>query len=396
MKATKAALQNSSQEECGVWLDPVQLKVKAKQKRLARPISKLLNPFMNGEGYNLAVALNFTQTKMEMPKTKQSSIANFFTPHRRVLHKTSSSEIPNPVRSLLSSISTVPTAEAPGKKRERDVCPRKSDFNGVCEWGNENVPETKAAAASQNQGEHISPLLNRQSEEFEAPQSKKRHIEPSLSQLPPLAWSQDPLFTCSQDSEREFYQMDKKYTPNVEDSESSFSDSLQFDEVFGNLKGRTSTQNPDKRHNQKGKENGRPDFLNSPTKHSSFSPLTPLSSHNGAERKSSSLLKHTDCRWIKPGKEGRFDSARSKPSTSPLTPNWEVNEDAMATLFTQDSEGFRVIAHRDPPPRRPLKDQSNLGYGMVRSGTYKPVEEDDEEDEMLFTQDSQGHMVIKH
>jgi len=53
------------------------------QKRLARPISKLLNPFAEGGGYSLAVALNFTQTKMEMPKTKQSSISTFFTPRRR-------------------------------------------------------------------------------------------------------------------------------------------------------------------------------------------------------------------------------------------------------------------------------------------------------------------------
>lgn len=53
------------------------------QKRLARPISKLLNPFAEGEGYNLAVALNFTQTKVEMPKSKQSSMSMFFTPHRR-------------------------------------------------------------------------------------------------------------------------------------------------------------------------------------------------------------------------------------------------------------------------------------------------------------------------
>ena len=59
------------------------------QKRLARPISKLLNPFAGGRAYNLAVALNFTQTKMEMPKTKQSSISTFFAPQRRgMLQKT--------------------------------------------------------------------------------------------------------------------------------------------------------------------------------------------------------------------------------------------------------------------------------------------------------------------
>lgn len=53
------------------------------QKRPARPISKLLNPFAEGGGYSLAVALNFTQTQMKMPKTKQSTISAFFTSHHR-------------------------------------------------------------------------------------------------------------------------------------------------------------------------------------------------------------------------------------------------------------------------------------------------------------------------
>lgn len=53
------------------------------QKQPARPISKLLNPFLRGEGYRVDVALSFTQTKIEMPKTKQSTISTFFTPQRR-------------------------------------------------------------------------------------------------------------------------------------------------------------------------------------------------------------------------------------------------------------------------------------------------------------------------
>ncbi|KAM9823907.1 uncharacterized protein aunip [Neosynchiropus ocellatus] len=82
--ACKPVRQTPSQDECGVWLDTVQLKDKAKQKkRPMRPISKLLNPLLNGGGYSLAVALNFTQTKIEMPKTKQTSMSNFFEPQRR-------------------------------------------------------------------------------------------------------------------------------------------------------------------------------------------------------------------------------------------------------------------------------------------------------------------------
>uniref|UniRef100_A0A3P9NMM5 Aurora kinase A and ninein interacting protein n=1 Tax=Poecilia reticulata TaxID=8081 RepID=A0A3P9NMM5_POERE len=202
MKNSKAAVQRSAQEECGIWLDTMQLKEK---KRQARPISKLLNPLATGGGYSLAVALNFTQTKMEMPKTKQSSISAFFAPKRR----------------------------------------------------------GKQAVAVKNL----------------SPQKQTDH------------------------------------------SESCLAKESHFDSLWRNTRG-------------------------------------------------SPLKKRQKCK--------------------------EADEDSLATLFTQDSEGFRVIAHRGLQTRSPLKDQSNLSTGLVRS--YKPIEEEevDEDDEMLFTQDSQGNMVIKH
>uniref|UniRef100_A0A671RTJ2 Si:ch1073-228h2.2 n=3 Tax=Sinocyclocheilus anshuiensis TaxID=1608454 RepID=A0A671RTJ2_9TELE len=82
--------------------------------------------------------------------------------------------------------------------------------------------------------------------------------------------------------------------------------------------------------------------------------------------------------------------------------NTETVGETFATLFTQDSEGFCVIAHRDQHLRSPLRDQSNLSvgkdYGNSPSATSlgKEEEESDLEPEMLFTQDSEGNMVIKH
>lgn len=69
----------------------------------------------------------------------------------------------------------------------------------------------------------------------------------------------------------------------------------------------------------------------------------------------------------------------------------ETAGETLAALFTQDSEGFCVIAHRD---QQPLKDKH---YSNTLSDA--PVvteEEEEEEEEMLFTQDSEGNMVIKH
>lgn len=76
----------------------------------------------------------------------------------------------------------------------------------------------------------------------------------------------------------------------------------------------------------------------------------------------------------------------------------EMVGDSHAMLFTQDSEGFCVIAHRDQHQRSPLKDHSNLSIqkDYRNSPSGKEDEESDLDAEMLFTQDSEGNMVIKH
>uniref|UniRef100_A0A3Q3AB81 Tankyrase 1-binding protein C-terminal domain-containing protein n=1 Tax=Kryptolebias marmoratus TaxID=37003 RepID=A0A3Q3AB81_KRYMA len=320
----------------------------------------------------------------------------------KVLHKMCTSELPNldPVCPSSSS-----TSGGPGvKKRGRDV--------GLCDSGvdcDENVTETEAALP-QNQGGHHLPLLNcesedKGSEEWKPPQSKRRLTEASLllhdSQLPLQAWSQDPLFTCSQFPKREFNLTEKK---NLDNSGRSFLDSQQSEEAFESLtdvEGRV-TQTPDKNHPQieDEKENSRSISFNSPTKRPSSSHLGLLPGQKWTEPKSAPTLKRPAGGRSGAGKEARFDSTWNKLSSSPLRKpqqrHRKVEEDSWAALFTQDSEGYRVIAHRGLLPRSPLRDQSNLSTAGLRSCAYKSVDEEEEEDEMLFTQDSQGNVVIKH
>ncbi|XP_074468716.1 uncharacterized protein aunip [Sebastes fasciatus] len=425
MKTSKPALQTSAQEECGVWLDTVQLKGKAKQKkRPARPISKMLNPFAGGGGYSLAVALNFTQTKIEMPKTKQSSISTFFAPQGRVLNKMSTSEVPNvdPVQHCSSSTSSIRalTASSPegasGTKRRREIDLEMFDlYNsepGVDhEWESENVTELEAALWQKQAAEE-------QFEEINPPQSKRRLTAASSlpvdSQPPPQAWSQDPLLTFSQYSEGEFYPTNQKNTTakNFRDSEPSFLNGLQSKDAFGiqiDVEERTSTQKSVKHFHssQMDEEKENSMFLSSksPRKRSTLSHIEPLSNHKWTEPKTASPRKHIPVSMRKRAdKEESLESQFkwTKPSSSPLkrlAPQLscrEVDEDSLAMLFTQDSEGFRVIAHRGLQARSPLKDQSNISSGTVRTSAHPPLLEEDEEDKMLFTQDSQGNMVIKH
>ncbi|XP_047460517.1 aurora kinase A and ninein-interacting protein isoform X3 [Mugil cephalus] len=423
MKTSKATVQTSAQEECGVWLDTVQLKGKAKQKRLARPISKLLNPFAQGGGYSLAVALSFTQTKMEMPKTKQSSISTFFTPHQRNLNKMSTSAPPN----MDPSTSTTPTVVTSGRKRGRDTYHEESD---LCksdvdhEWDRENVSEADATlwprqitSVSPSQNIHCE-FEEENFEDFKPPKSKRRltdtsHLLPGDSQPLPQAWSQDPLLTYSQYAESEFYQASQKNATqkNLSDSEPSFLNSLQSEEGFGNLmdvNGRTSTQkslkHPHSSQFDDEKENSKSLSFNSPSKRSSFSHGGHLSNHKWAEPKTVLPRKHKRELWKKAEEQEILDSEIkwTKPICSPLKKrapqqrNRGVDEDSLAMLFTQDSEGFRVIAHRGLQTRSPLKDQSNVSNGMLRTSAFKSLVEEEAEDDMLFTQDSQGNVVIKH
>lgn len=106
-----------------------------------------------------------------------------------------------------------------------------------------------------------------------------------------------------------------------------------------------------------------------------------------------------------------------KGAPLPPTRKLDMETDSMAALFTQDSQGHRVIAHRPLPPQQrscwsPLKDRTNTGgrsssscEGGGGEGGWRVPSDDglDEaesesqlEAEMLFTQDSQGYLVIKH
>uniref|UniRef100_A0A3Q0RUE2 Uncharacterized protein n=1 Tax=Amphilophus citrinellus TaxID=61819 RepID=A0A3Q0RUE2_AMPCI len=338
----------------------------------------------------------------------------YFLP--KVLNKISTSELPNmdPVQPLSSSDST--TATGSGRKRGRDV-----DFKPVLnpEWKRENVTE-KEAELWQKQSENYSPSQSiyceskeEKPEECEPPQSKRRLSDatftPDDSQPLPQAWSQDPLFTFSQYTGNDFHQTNHKCTTvkNFSRTEPSFLNSLQNEEVFRNLidaEERTSTQKSFKHlHSSQmidEKENSRPLSYNSPSTRSSTSCFRPFSNHKWTEPKTASPRKNTDQLWKKAAKEESSASQIkwTKPIRSPLKRqapqqgSREVDEDSLATLFTQDSEGFRVIAHRSLQTRSPLKDQSNVSTGVVSS--YKSLLEENEE--MLFTQDSQGNVVIKH
>ncbi|XP_075995631.1 uncharacterized protein aunip [Genypterus blacodes] len=402
------------QAECGVWLDTVQLKGNAKKKLRERPISKLLNPLLEGKGYSLAVALNFTQTKMEMPKTKQSSISSFFASERRVLNKMSTSEAVQSASSSPSSkcSSTPPKSVASGAKRRRDTAHEMSDLyntelqHGETDYRGEEVDlELKRNRCENEAPCWQEPKDEEQSEEEISPPERKRKFTETLLPADGHLLGQE----CTQDSSQlnihseikwyDNFSQDYTTAKTIGDSEPSFLNSLQSEEVFGNwtkVEGRTSTQKPFRHlklsHGDNEKENCRLSCYKSPSKHSPLSPLKTLSNHNWIEPKIPSPRKRITDKLSRIADEDE----RLQRTKRGVCPAGEDDEDSLTMLFTQDSEGFRVIAHRGPQARNPLKDQTNSSFGTMRTtSNYKPFVEEDEE-EMLFTQDSQGNLVIKH
>ncbi|KAJ8273918.1 hypothetical protein GJAV_G00106920 [Gymnothorax javanicus] len=245
MKASR--LPAITQEECGVWLDTAELRRKRKAVQLPGRISRLLNPLAPSAGYCIPAAVSFTQTTLQFPATKQSSITNFLSPR---CHEKKGAE---------PAAVIDPPSSAPQRKRKRFDEPEE--------------PFDQSA----------------------------RGVVPGLRVLP-----------------------------------------------VADLGGRAT---------------------------------------EGSRR------------------VGTYeDEEREEPPKRPLRDLRETQAQSLELLFTQDSEGRRVIAHPAAAYRSPLKDRTNSSAGAERpwSVSSRPLvwEESDSVFEhcsdLLFTQDSEGNRVMKH
>lgn len=232
-------------------------------------------------------------------------------------------------------------------------------------------------AQNKNNGRHLKMI--------QSPQSKQSVSINSLllvEKEPPLrAWSQDPLFTFSECSQGDSY---------LKEQNNFTEKDLSPLEAWGVHLGGGATTSTQKslKHSYSSpldddKENKFAPF-SSPNKHSTYS----------------SNRKCAPTQYIPVHPQETVDSqfTWTKPRSSPIKRTHlsckVMDEDSLAMLFTQDSEGFRVMAHRSTGTQEwsPLKDQTNINPGMSRMSRKSLLEEE----EMLFTQDSQGNVVIKH
>ncbi|XP_076157723.1 uncharacterized protein aunip [Alosa pseudoharengus] len=406
---------SSPQNCCEVWIDTTELREKKreKRKRQTRPISKLLNPLARCGGYSVAVALNFTQTVHAMPATKQSTISSFFSPQRKDAEKKPTL----PPEPCMNASDTIPIKSAERQSVtdfgcqtsmktsdtifERDISEMTSsrDVGGpsvhLCE------KDHLVYSGNWKKEQTFLHLIRgcESDEEVEEPEGKRRLSE--LGSIPESAGKQTPVQCLpipetlslsqwehnTQDS-RCLKTLHQRNVPVREDSVFSVSQMSERDfRAQMALAEHTSTQRK------------------------VCSPLRSPAKNTGKENCPSSTARWQDLgrsrsplkrRPLSPSsaaaKSRPLETKCSSPRRSVLkVAKKEFETDSMASLFTQDSQGFRVIAHRNHQSWSPLKDwTNNSSRGGGLKGSTDEDTDQDLEAEMLFTQDSQGNLVIKH
>ncbi|XP_043074214.1 aurora kinase A and ninein-interacting protein [Puntigrus tetrazona] len=411
MKSAKNAkvrpAASAKEEECGIWLDTKELKEKKQQKQQTRPISTLLNPLARSGGYSVAVALSFTQTKLNMPVTRQSTISTFFSPKSRDLPPSAGAS------------SSMHTEAHTGAKRKHDFIlepstePASQTSDVYCDEGFERL-----SAKDKKEQSFLHLICGTNPEEEEPPQ-KKRHVvhyaenvsetqecckKETSNEYTNQTVPETETFFCKdmvvwkpfEDAHRHFLKSpDPKHANKhgLRDQKASVKGSILTSRpVNENHKRLSASVNIDKSQEQSwhknkaspmkriGKENRwSPSPIKSPTWH----------------------FKH--CLITSPAKCRLKEKCTFSPKKLRVEPaDTEMVGEPLSTLFTQDSEGFCVIAHREQHLKSPLIDRSNLfvgtgdGNNPSAASLEKEEEESDLEPEMLFTQDSEGNTVIKH
>ncbi|XP_053349017.1 aurora kinase A and ninein-interacting protein [Clarias gariepinus] len=412
------------EEECGVWLDAAELRAK-KQKKPVQPITKLLNPLARSGGYSVAVALNFTQTRMEMPATKQSMISSFFLPQSK---KGKGAEDCSSLRP--SGMSSTPLSEAhTAAKRKREMrfeLPEELDDNSGHSTLTDSVEDNADVDGASGEGgnddddddddkeqQFLHLIWGYQSEECE-PAGKRR--PPSMENVTDGQKDSSRAITSGSTNADE-----PKEIPQIQlHGDQAWQKDLQHRSICTENRDETTAEDVNTqgllKHQSLTEKNA--SFLNSRSSYKTFykdpelferrhqgSPLKRDDKENSrptSPRHSTALSPFKQRAWSSPVKHSSgFNKKLHRTPKKTICEDQENDEDPFSMLFTQDSEGFRVIAHRSKGPRCPLKDRSNSREGReyFSCTSVMPLETEENSDpdpEMLFTQDSQGNMVIKH
>ncbi|XP_035286152.1 aurora kinase A and ninein-interacting protein [Anguilla anguilla] len=362
MKACKVPA--STQEDCGVWLDTADLRRKRKPIRPPRPISRLLNPLGPSGAYRVPAVLSFTQTRLQFPATAQSSITSFLSP-RRHGDAAPPSSLPLGLGSRITQ-SAPPAPGLPWSRSENKAPERVIVLSASCR-GKEEA-ESAAIMATPLSPPDVTAMLKKR-KHFGRPEEPANQrvggVVPPLRPLPQDSAGGGVRGGCRVLGACSFP------LPVEDEEEEPAKKRLRAPSNTETLPCHLTQRDPALSHRGEGKEN------------SQGPPLPP-----------SSPLSPKPTPW-------RRESPCLSPWKRPLRDLPETQVVSRSQLFTQDSEGRQVMAHRGAQ-RTPLLDCTNLPPCRELPGTVPsqpPLQGEPDSElrpELLFTQDSEGNRVIKH
>ncbi|KAK2886894.1 hypothetical protein Q8A67_015122 [Cirrhinus molitorella] len=391
----KPAAATNKEEECGIWLDTKELKEKKQQKQQTRPISKLLNPLARSGGYSVAVALSFTQTKLNMPVTRQSTISTFFSPKSR--DPNPSALTPSSGAKRKHNVTLEPYVDSSGQTSEEYQQNSDGDFEGLsAKDENEqrflhlicgDDPDEEEPAEKRRHVVHYTDQKVLDTQEYCTKEASNEHPSETVPESETIFYEHYDLMVWkpSEDAHKHFLKSPGPKHKDKHDLRNHKTSILTSRPVNENHKRLSASVIANKNQEQTryknkaspvkrmGKENSWPA---SPVKNAPTSPF-----------KRGLLSSPAKCRL-------KEKYTYSPKKSGKQLANTEMAGESLAALFTQDSEGFCVIAHREQHLRSPLEDQSSLSGNSTSDASLEKEEES--EPEMLFTQDSEGNMVIKH
>ncbi|XP_039592404.1 aurora kinase A and ninein-interacting protein [Polypterus senegalus] len=447
MKKSKVAVTET--EECGIWLDTSQLKEKRKRVPVFRPISKLLNP-LSKSGYNINVAINFTQTRAPMPNTKQTTISSYLIAE--------SSGKKNEVY-LNSEIDITKCSESEHNDTKSKSCIRMKDYKCVSE-------HIEVNQASDVKDDHSEARLFESHSSDDHLCSKTKDCEASFTSDTFCSKYSREKSHCITAHQMEMELQDKKSSINCTESKMSlnpqyghkiesclpqpFASSLSPSNFKLNSQTLFTQDSQGNRVIAHKKIKASNEFINENERDVECLNKVPLGRRltlnplHMSELSDSPMPQHTHClegnESILSEKENfdfnsipRFHSTQKQSNLrSEIFSIWnniscfnqedimqdsglqrpskraKLHETSSLTqqmLFTQDSEGNKVISHRcdrASPRKSPFKDWTNQSRSSQSCSSSKtstcfhPCLEEGGPDRMLFTQDSEGNIVIKH
>ncbi|XP_065277590.1 aurora kinase A- and ninein-interacting protein [Emys orbicularis] len=431
MKCVRKRSTAEQFETCGIWLDTAKLKKRKIQTLVSKPTSNMPNPLLE-TNYNSHISVNFTQTRLSQPYTRQTTISSFFSIQ------------PTGDEDDEENLKTYPLMSNKGKGSDFLAASSMKSFGAAkleeaqaptLSPQEDNIKECSQLLVQNTQGLNIPPL----NYTFPQAQSNSRSECTAIARTSAGETEDFLSINFTQDSEGNRVLAHRNsadsFTGRISVANGIISrkrESYFIGEKEGHLcseRGRTRVGLKPTHLKKQGKRRCK----NLPPGGISFMDLSEVENVSPAPKGNEG--QQTNC----PLSQGRTTKAELlRDSSQNFAGFWTRNCHNMAgsaeeqgasasspttQLFTQDSEGYRVISHqrfyesvRSPLQKKYLQDKTNFVhrvpsppsvdcFKVYSSGAWDRTPltttamnlcEPESCYDLLFTEDSEGNRIIKH